>query len=49
MAVPARVAIIGGSVMGFSTAYHLAVQRGSGRGITVFEADAAYRRSVCPE
>lgn len=43
MAAP-RVAIVGGSVMGFAAAFHLAVQRGSGRGITVFEADAAYRR-----
>lgn len=36
--------VIGGGVMGCSTAYHLATLRGCGKGITVVERDPSYRQ-----
>ena len=39
------VVVVGGGVVGLSSAYHLARKLGSGEGICVLERDAAYRRA----
>ncbi|CAJ1411393.1 unnamed protein product [Effrenium voratum] len=43
-----EVAIVGGGVIGASTALHLAASLGDGSKITVFEPDACYARASAP-